>query len=183
MLRISFQRIVAVALVAAVLLALADRTVAQDEGTVTATVTPATISITAAEQHTDYGAVPLGAKFVQPTGQTSNANADAAFSVTNNGTFDVDLSIVGGDSADWTLIPQAAEGPGTDEYMHRISTEASSDGSLFGPVTSLHAAFEPVDSLAPDATMFFWLSMHMPESSTSTEQQSLPINITATLPD
>ena len=147
-------------------------------GTVSATVTPAFLSVTVTEQFVGYGALDLGVVNAKPTGQTGSTNALAAFQVNNNGTVTANWAILGIGSTAWAI----AEIAGTDTYAQRFDITADGSGNVTTG-TSLHTSAS-ASSLASAVTtgnsVFVWLQLDMPTHSGATAEQSLPITVTAT---
>ena len=149
-------------------------------GTVSATVTAAFLSVSVTGQQLAYGTLDLGDVDKKPTGQTDETDPNAAFKVTNNGTKTANWAIVGGASGDWAIGSSA----GDDIYAHFWDDAADGTGNV-ASATSLHTSAS-ASSLAANVTagsdVFVWLQLDMPTDTNFTDQQSLPINIIATLP-
>lgn len=136
--------------------------VADDEGTVTATVTAKVISIILDESEVAYGIVDLSS--------VDNVPEPGFFKATNNGSVDEDFTIKGADTANWTLGTA-----GADTYRHRVSSDAfSSEQDL----TTSFAAF--TTGTVPAAFETVSLQLDAPTSSTSSAEQSALVVVLAT---
>lgn len=146
-------------------------------GSVSATVTATFVSVVVTQSGTDtlaYGTLPLGVTGQKPVGQTGNSNSQSAFFVNNNGGVTTDWSVIGGNSADWSIGASS----GSDTYGHFFAISANPDGSVMTS-TPLHISQSLANNQAPSNEVYVWLSLDMPTASSSGSQQSLPITITA----
>lgn len=146
-------------------------------GSVSATVTATFVSVVVTQTNTDtlaYGTLPLGVTGQQPIAQTGNSNSQSAFFVTNNGGVNTDWSVVGQNSADWSIGASA----GSNTYGHFFNIAANPDGSVLTS-TPLSISQSLANNQAPDDVVYVWLSLDMPTSSSTSSEQSLPIVVTA----
>ena len=146
-----------------------------NEAGVSATVTPAFLSITFNAQNLGYGTLDLGATGQLPTGQAGNTPVDAAFVVTNNGTKTADWAIIGGiSSGAWSIAATAT----ADTYAHRYGISAAS-GVPNSP-KSLHQPESLATSVDAGDSVAVWLVLDMPtDVAPGTGEQTLPITIIA----
>ena len=173
------KRVLALIAGVALLMGLAPMTVLATHGDgtggVSATVTPAFVSVTVTEQHVAYGTVDLGVADAQPTDQDGNTDAKAAFKVSNNGTKDANWAIEGGASSNWAI----AATPGNNQYAQFYDDEANTGGDLVSE-TSLDGSSSLAAAVTPGSDVFVWLELDMPTDSSTSAEESLPILITAT---
>ncbi len=147
-----------------------------DEAGVSATVTPAFLSITFTAQHVGYGTLDLSVTNQLPSGQTGSGNGDAAFVVTNNGTKTANWAIIGGASGAWTIAAAA----GTNIYAQRYDTAGTAGGVPTPSPTSLNASSALGTGIAANGTVAVWLELDMPtDVAPGTGEQTLPITIVA----
>ena len=143
---------------------------ADDEGTVTATVTVQNISVTVTDGTVAYGTL----------GQNSTADTEPAQgqTATNNGNVTEDFDIKGLDSADWTLETAA----GTDQYVHKFCNDTDNDCTT--PPTSYTALttdYQDLDSaIITSGTVLFQLQINTPNPSTVYTEQSVNVTVLAT---
>ena len=150
------------AMVAFIAVGLAGPAVADDTGTVTATVTAKIISITLDESLVEY--------FVVDLSSVDNVPSPSSFKATNNGSVNEDFAIKGADTADWAL-----GAAGADTYRHR----ASSDGfSTEQDLTTSFATFTGPTSPAAFETVS--LKLDAPTSSSTAAEQSAVVTVLAT---
>ncbi len=136
------------------------------ESTVSATVTPAVLSVTATPSTVDYDVVELGTADNLPTPTT--------FTATNNGSITENIEIRGANTANWTLVSTV---PATDEYRH----EASKDG--FTTPIILTTANQGLDTgIAVNGTVTVSLRLDAPTASTTAAQQTAPVTVIAVAP-
>ena len=155
-------------------LVLADQVKAATEGSVTATVTIGTVSVTIAPSSFDYGTMPYSD--TKESFDIIDVSGDKNVKATV-GTLLTDLDIKGADTADWTLSATAI---GADQYMHKFATAAD---STTRPVsyTALTTGYD--SSLATDVAangdIWFGLEISTPSSGVAT-QQSAAVTVLAT---
>ena len=147
-----------------------------NETGVSATVTPAFLSVTFTAQHVGYGTLELSAANQLPDGQVDDQDPQAAFVVTNNGTKTASWAIVGDGSGAWGIAASAT----ANDYAQRFGTAATAGGIPTSQL-SLHQPENLSPSVAADGTVHVWLELDMPsDTPPGTGEQTLPINITAT---
>ena len=136
------------------------------ESTVSATVTPAVLSVTATPTSVDYDVVELTIQ--------DNLPDPATFTATNNGSITENIEIRGANTADWTLVSTL---PATDEYRH----EASKDG--FTTPIILTTSNQPLDT-GITASSFVTVSLRLdaPTASTTAATQTAPVTVIAVAP-
>ena len=145
------------------------------EGNVAATVTPASISLTVTLGNLGYGILNTHDTLKEPTGQDcSTTTVGQAFTVTNNGTGNEDFDIKGAASTPgtWTLAGSA----GADAYVHRFATDSTTCTFTDLLTTDLQLAA----SVASTSSVGVYLQLDMPTSTGNTDEQTLPITVTAT---
>lgn len=136
------------------------------ESTVSATVTPAVLSVSATPSTVDYNVVELGT--------ADNLPSPATFTATNNGSIVENIEIRGANTTSWTLVSTV---PGTDEYRH----EASKDG--FTTPIILTTANQGLDTgVAVNGTVTVSLRLDAPTSSTTATTQTAPVTVIAVAP-
>ena len=136
------------------------------ESTVSATVTPAVLSVTATPTSVDYEVVELSA-----TGETPTP---LFFTATNNGSIIENIEIRGADTTNWTLEPTA----GANQYVHRASK------NNFSPqIITLTTENQELDTgVAVDGTVTVHLNLDAPTSSTTAATQTAVVTVIATAP-
>jgi hypothetical protein len=143
---------------------------AQDE-TINATVTPVNIAIDILEAGPlAYGNVPLGTQGAIPN--PSN------FTVENVGSSTIDLQVAGFNTAGgWTLASTA----GTDAYVHYYSVGLNGPWT---PLTTTATTFKEdlASTAGPDQQSVF-LKLDMPTATGNFNQQTMPVKVTATVPN
>ncbi len=137
------------------------------ESTVSATVTPAVLSVSVSPGIVDYDVVELGTADNLPTPTT--------FTATNNGSIVEDIDIRGADTANWTLVSGA---PGTDEYRH----EASKDGFTTPIILTTSNQVLDDTGIAVDGTVTVSLRLDAPTASTTAATQTAPVTVIAVAP-
>ena len=136
------------------------------ESTVSATVTPAVLSVTATPTSVDYDVVELTSADNIPTPST--------FTATNNGSITENIDIRGANTADWTLVSTV---PATDQYRH----EFSKDG--FTTPIILTTANQGLDTgIAVNGTVTVSLRLDAPTASTTAATQTAPVTVIAVAP-
>ena len=135
------------------------------EGTVTATVSLAQISIGVDPTSVAYGPLDLES--------TGNFPSPTSFVVTNNGDVTEDFIVRGQNSANWTLGPDA----GTNIYKHEVSTNAFGGGEDFVLDTSGVAV---ASNIATNGTVTMSLRLDMPLVTAFTGVQEVDVTIVAT---
>ena len=148
---------------------------------VSATVTPGLVSVTLDTSLIAYGTLNLGLANQEPIDTSDAANNQTQvcstttepITATNSGNVNGDISIRGADStgAVWTLV---STGPGTDEYIHRVSTNPTT--CTFTALTTSNLQIGA--SIAGAGTQDFYLNLDLPtDVTTSTTEASLPITV------
>jgi hypothetical protein len=138
---------------------------------VNATVTAKLVSIAANPTSLAYGTLAVGTNGATPT--------DKFFSVTNNGSVGVKLTILGGNSTNWTLVDS---NPGANQYVHRFTTESSGGNGVNFTTLSSSVAKTVFgnNTIAPGSPIDIYLNLDMPSTTTFFAQQTLPVTVTAT---
>ncbi len=136
------------------------------ESTVSATVTPAVLSVIVSPDNVDYGTVELGVQDNLPT--------PISFTATNNGSITEDIDIRGADTANWTLVSTV---PATDEYRH----EASKDG-FTTPIILTTSNLSLDTNVATSGTVIVSLRLDAPTDTTTIAQQTAPVTVIAVAP-
>ena len=133
--------------------------------TVTATVTPQTVSVTVDIESVDYGVLDM----------SETSAPSAVITATNSGNVTEKLEIKGSDSTNWTLSPSAV---GANTFMHEFAT----DDDSYASYTALNnTTYDTLDtSVVESGTQLFKLQLKMPSSTTNTETQSTTITVLAT---
>ena len=135
------------------------------ESTVSATVTPAVLSVTVTPNTVDYDVVELSSTDNLPTPET--------FTATNNGSITENIDIRGADTDNWTLEATA----GTDQYVHK----ASPDG--FSSTITLTTSNQTLGTnIATSGTVTVSLKLDAPTSSTTAATQTAPVTVIAVAP-
>jgi hypothetical protein len=134
--------------------------------TVSATVTPAVLSVIVSPDNVDYGTVELGVQDNLPT--------PLSFTATNNGSITEDIDIRGADTANWTLVSTV---PATDEYRH----EASKDG-FTTPIILTTSNLSLDTNVATSGTVIVSLRLDAPTDTTTIAQQTAPVTVIAVAP-
>ncbi len=137
---------------------------AAEEKTVSATITPLVVSISVSPDTVTYGTRSAGVGEV-----TSNPEK---ISVTNTGTVAQNLQIKGSNSAsgDWTLALSA----GTDQFVHRFSTNNSSYTDMTTDYKNLQM------NVIAGGAIDLYLRLVVPTVITKTNVQTLPVKILGT---
>ena len=141
------------------------RAYAQAESTVSATVTPAFVAVSALPTTVDYGVKVLGSTAQTPTPDN--------FVATNNGNITADFLIRGDNTADWGLGGTAAD----ETYVHRASPDAFTTTIV---LTTTNQSLE--SGIAASGTVTVSLNMDLPTSTSATTEQTAAVTIVATLP-
>ena len=151
---------------AALLASAAIPALAVTEGSVTATVTAQSISITV-----DVPSVPYGTLAVNTESAPS-----AIITATNNGNVTENFNIKGSNSTNWTLSDVAA-GAGT--FMHKFAKSQDA----YTAYTALHNTNYTAlaTGVAASGTQLFKLKLTMPTSTTFFAQQSTTVTVQATM--
>ncbi len=135
------------------------------ESTVSATVTPAVLSVSVTPSSVDYDVVELTSTDNLPTPET--------FTATNNGSITEDLEIRGASTADWTLAGTAA----ADQYVHKASPDA------FSSTITLTTSNQTLGTnIATSGTVTVSLKLDAPTSSTTAATQTAPVTVIAVAP-
>lgn len=144
-----------------------------EDGEVDVTITPKVISINVDTTSVSYNDVELNVGDVRPSPE--------GFSVSNNGTVDVDLYIRGDDtfnsdsSLGWTL----GAAPGIETYAHRFSTDNAPTIGDFTPLTtSLQSLFS--SSVSPGSGIDVKLSLGTPTETNNLGAQTTTVSVLAT---
>ncbi len=137
------------------------------ESTVSATVTPAVLSVTVTPNSVDYGTVELGT--------ADNIPTPSSFTATNNGSITEDLEIRGADTADWALVSGV---PRTDEYRHEASKDGFTTPIILTTLNQTLAA--GVTTGTPNVTVS--LRLDAPSDTTTIVQQTAPVTVIAVAP-
>jgi len=147
---------------------------ADDEGTVTATVTVQNISVSV-----DDGGVTYGTMASNTSKTTLSGELNDMQTATNDGNVTEDFNIKGKDSDDWELADTTA----SDQYVHQFCNETDDDCST--PPTSYTAMNEDdyttldEDIVATTGTTDFHLRITTPNPSTVYTQQSVDVTVQA----
>jgi hypothetical protein len=135
-------------------------------GTVTATVTVQSVSVSVTD-----GTVAYGTLGVNSSAGTNGTDTQTA---TNNGNVAEDLNIKGQNTANWTLAATAA----SDQYVHKFCV--ASCGSAPTNFTALTTSYQALASnIGASATQTFDLYLTTPTVSTNFSQQSVDIVVQA----
>jgi hypothetical protein len=141
-----------------------------DTGTVTATVTPQSISVSVTD-----GAVTYGTLSTSTSKSTISTDLNDTQTATNDGNVTADLNIRGQDSANWTLAAAA----GANQYVHAFCTATC--GTPPTNFTALTTSNQTLASgVAASASQTFELRLTTPTSTSVTTQQSVDVTIQAT---
>ena len=136
------------------------------ESTVSATVTPAVLSVTVTPNTVDYDVVELSSTDNLPTPET--------FTATNNGSITENIDIRGADTDNWTL--EATAGP--NQYVHKASKDAFST-----TITLATSNLPLVDTgVAVDGTVTVSLKLDAPTVSTTAAEQIAVVTVIAVAP-
>jgi hypothetical protein len=137
---------------------------ADDNQTVSATVTPLLISVNVAPGSVNYGTQPFSAVEVAPN--------PTSVVVTNSGSVTETFQIRGAAStpSGWTLGGTA----GSNTYVHRFKLGQGT----FAPLTTSNQLL--VSNVPTTSNVDVFLNLDMPTSSTFLTQQTLPVTIVAT---
>jgi len=136
------------------------------ESTVSATVTPAVLSVTATPTSVDYDVVELTSADNIPTPST--------FTATNNGSITENILIRGANTTNWALVSGV---PATDQYRH----EFSKDG-FTTPVILTTSNQTLQTSVAVNGTVTVSLRLDAPSASTTAATQTAPVTVIAVAP-
>ena len=137
------------------------------ESTVSATVTPAVLSVSATPTSVDYDVVELSS--------VGNLPTPTSFTATNNGSITENINIRGADTANWTL----ENAVGANQYVHKASNDnfAIQTITLVTPGSTLLKA-----SVAVNGTVTVSLKLDAPTSSTTAAQQNAAVTVIAVAP-
>lgn len=142
-------------------------------GTVTATVTAQSISLTVTDGTVTYGTLALNA-----SKSTIPADLNDMQTATNNGNITENFNIKGSNSASWTLDSANTT---QDHYIHQFCT-----ASCTTPPTNFTALTTNDQTLATgvatSGTQTFYLRITTPQSSSVYTEQSVNVTITAVSP-
>ena len=138
---------------------------AATEGSVTATVTVQSISLTVTD-----GTVAYGVLVVNTSTSTLGLTPVDTQTATNNGNVTENFNIRGTNSANWTL--QAAAG--NEQYVHKFSTNG---GASYTPLTLVNQTL--ATGKAPLGTQSFDLQITTPTATTFFTQQSVNVTVQA----
>lgn len=142
---------------------------AANEATVTATVTPQSISLTVSDGTVAYGTASLSG-----SANTTSSGTNDSQTVTNNGNVTEDFDIKGSDSTAWTLAGTA----GANAYKHSFCT-TDCDGTPSW--TALTTSYQELGtSIATSGTKVFDLKIDLPTSTSAYDQQSVDVWVLAT---
>jgi hypothetical protein len=135
-----------------------------EEKTVNATITPLVVSISVSPDTVTYGTRSAG------VGEVSSTPEKIA--VTNTGTVTQNLQIKGANSTsnDWTLALSA----GTDQFVHRFSTNNSSYTDMTTDYKNLQMG------VISGGAIDLYLRLVVPTVITKTAVQTLPVKILGT---
>ena len=137
-----------------------------ETATVSATVTPAVLSVTASPPSVDYDVVELSS--------ADNLPSPASFTATNNGSITENILIRGANTANWALVSGV---PATDQYRH----EFSKDG--FTTPVILTTSNQTLDTgVAVNGTVTVSLRLDAPTASTTAATQTAPVTVVAVAP-
>ena len=138
---------------------------AATEGTVTATVTAAVISISVTDGGVTYGSVALGA--------TDNTIAESETQVVENtSNIEAEFNIKGTDSANWALV----DGPSGEEYQHSFATS----GLVWTKLTTTYQTL--IALLAQDATESLDLEILMSADTAQEATQDVDVWVQVATP-
>jgi hypothetical protein len=145
--------------------ALGLQAVAEDNQTVNATVSLKMIALTVSEDELEYGVLAVG--------ESEKAPVPDKVTIKNTGNVNEDFMIKGASSLPdgWTLTSNT---PGTDTYRHKFSAQST---GTFTPLTISNALL--TDHVAPQGEGDVFFRLDMPQVSTSSDEQTLPVIITA----
>ncbi len=135
------------------------------ESTVSATVTPAVLSVSVTPSSVDYDVVEMSS--------TDNLPTPISFTATNNGSITEDIEIKGASTADWTLAATA----GADQYVHKASPDAFSTTITLTTLNQTLAA-----GVTTSGTVTVSLKLDAPTSSTTAATQTAPVTVIAVAP-
>lgn len=139
-----------------------------EEKTVTASVTPFSISVELTKTSLSYGSLQAGAPEV--------ISSPDSFGIINRGSVNLDYEIKGGNSSNgWTL----AEFPAQDTFRHSFSK--SPNVSTFLHLTTNYQPLSQGVAVGPTAETTVFMRFTMPTSYTTTGAQSFPIVIRASM--
>lgn len=145
------------------------------DATVNATVTPGVISVTTTGSQLAYGTRNLATIDNEPGSQDCGADTNAAFTATNNGTLDAAFTIRGANSSPGGWVLDEGGAIGADQYVHRFATDGT-----FCTWDTLDTSDKPLeDPVAKDDVIFVFLKMDMPDETTVTDAQTLPVTVVA----
>jgi hypothetical protein len=165
------KAIVTLALAVAASSGLIANALADSNDTINTTVTPVNIAIDILESGPlAYGNLQLGTQGAVPT--PSN------FTVENVGSSTIDLQIAGlNTTGGWTLASTA----GDDAYVQYYSLSATNG---FTPLSTTPTTFKEdlASTAGPDQASVF-LKLDMPTSTNNFNQQTMPVKVTATVPN
>ena len=154
------------------LLALAFPVGADDEATVTSTVTPELIAISVLDGAVDYGVLPLDT--VEDTTLATGVNDTQEIS--NDGNVDVDLDVKSGDATSAGTPWNLAAARGSDEFTHEFSDDSGSTWTTFNVDNVTYTAMSTSVSTTQDMD----LRIGTPTSSTDTLEHSITVTVLAT---
>ena len=142
-------------------------------GDVNATVTARFISIQVVENNVGYDVLDTAAAGNEPTGQDCATTTGPAFTVTNNGNTPENFLIKGFNSTPggWVLAGVQA----ANQYVHSIAINPTT--CTFVPLTTSDVTY--ASNVAATTFVDMYLQLDMPNSSTSTVEQTLQITVTA----
>ncbi len=135
------------------------------ESIVSATVTPAVLSVSVTPDSVDYDVVEMNS--------TDNLPTPISFTATNNGSITEDIEIRGASTGDWTLAATA----GTDQYVHKASPDAFSTTITLTTSNQSLAA-----GVTTSGTVTVSLKLDAPTSSTTAATQTAPVTVIAVAP-
>ena len=141
------------------------RAYAQAESTVSATVTPAFVAVSALPDLVEYG--------VKVLASTAQVPDPTTFVATNDGNITADFLVRGDNTADWTLAGTAA----SEAYVHRASPDAFTTTIV---LTTTNQSLQT--GIAPAGTSTVSLNMDLPTSSAATAEQTAPVIVVAIIP-
>jgi len=137
-----------------------------ESDTVTVTVTPSgTVSITISPTSVDFGTVAYGSS----VNTTTNY-----FTLSNNGTLAVSVTVKGSNTTSWTLGSTPAY-----NVFRLIVTKNSAWGDA-DDITLTTSDQTFLSSLEPDNSQTFGLKLDMPTGGDTTAQQTITVTFTAT---
>lgn len=168
------QKIAAAISAAALLATSVFPVLAATEGSVTATVTVQSISITVSD-----GTVAYGTLAVNTSKDTTSGGVNDTQTATNNGNVTEDFLIRGQNSANWTLAVVA----GVDQYIHQFciaGTGVPDPCDATPTYTALTTSNQTVvNSVATSGTQKFDLKITTPTSSSVFTQQNVNVTVVA----